>query len=457
MKLAQCSACVALLVLFGTANANAQCCGVVSDAQTYQYQYDVIEKPVSRTTFKKEIETRYREERIRTTKTVWDSVQETVRVPRQVPETSIYQEKHKVLKPVWVTEYRDESYDVTRQVPETSEREERVTVMKPVVEIQNREITETVRKPVQQTFYQDKVHTVQRPVTTYETRMVDKGGYVDKIDVEPGKEYNRLVWKNWERRYDENGNREGCQLPGWYWTKLRSDPKYHVQKVYKPEFVPESVPVTTYKPETFVERVPVSVTTFQEQQITRVEPVEVRKMVPEEHVRKVPVTTFKPVIQRVEKIVPVQVCKMEEQEIVRDVQRTTYKTVFEEQVREKKVPRQVVEERIIQVPYTVERWVPETLSVSASQPIVRRVSLENDGYANGTDLRPQEDATSAPITTFANYPSDSVLPQANVELPRMRNVEKRETVTTPDPEEATEADVNPPQLDKFALPPLTRK
>jgi len=375
-KILRLSCCLCLIVSIST-TALAQDCGIMSENQTYQTQYGTVPAPVEVKTYKKEVETQYRDETVTTYKTVWDTVQQTTRVPRQVPETSIIQEKHKVLKPVWTTEYRDESYEVTRYVPETSQREERVIVSKPVLETEHREITETVRKPVQQTVLQEKRYTVQRPITTFENRTVDKGGYVDSVKVEPGKTYNRLTWQSGGDYLDTATGKNRYRLPGLYWTQLTSDPKYSMEKVYKPNVVTEQVPVATFKPETIVEQVPVNVTTYRDEQITRVEPVQVQRMVQEEVVKTIPVTTYKPVVERIEKIVPVQVYRMEEQEVIREIPRTTYKTVLEDQVQQVKVPRQVKEVRTVQKPIQVERWVPAT-TINSSKQVVKRVPIERE-------------------------------------------------------------------------------
>jgi len=377
MDILRLSFCVCLFCSFSVA-ASTQCCGVVSEGQAYPVQSNVVPASVEVTTHKKEVETQYRDETVTTYKTVWDTVRQPTKVARQVPETSIVEERRKVLKPVWMTEYRDESYEVTRYVPETSEREERVIVSRPVFETEHREITETVHKPVQQTFFQEKRYTVQRPVTTYESRTVDKGGLVDTVKTVPGKTYNRLTWQNGGSYLDPVSGQQRYRLPGLYWTPLTSEPKQTVEKVHKPNFVTEQVPVTTFKPETVIEHVPVNITTYQEQQVTRVEPVQVQRVIQEEVVKKVPVTTYKPIVERIEKIVPVQVYRMEEQEVVREIPRTTYKTVFEEQVREVKVPRQVKEVQVIQKPVQVERWVPVTTTNSAKPVVAERKIIETD-------------------------------------------------------------------------------
>jgi len=371
--------CVCLIFSFSTV-ASAQCCGV-AETPVRQVKYLPVSPPIEVTSYKKEVETQYREEQVTTYKTIWETVPQTTRVARQVPETSVVQEKYRVLKPVWRTEYRDESYEITRYVPETSEREERVIVSRPVLEMEHREITETVRKPVQQTVFQEKRYTVQRPVTTYENRTVDKGGYVDSVKTEPGKTYNRLTWQSGGTHLDPATGQQRYRLPGLYWTPLTGEPKQTVEKVYKPNLVTEQVPVTTFKPETIIEQVPVNITTYQDEQVTRVEPVKVQRVIQEEVVKKIPVTTYKPVVERVEKIVPVQVYRMEEQEVIREIPRTTYKTIFEDQVQEIQVPRQVKETQVVQKPVQVECWVPSTpttTTTQASKPLVRPLSDETE-------------------------------------------------------------------------------
>ena len=396
----------AIVFLVFSGELRAQCCGgVIADTQAYMVQYgSVCCEPAAppAQTYKKVYDIEYREEEVVTYKTEWETSYRTTTVAKQVPETDYYQEKFKLLKPVWTVEYRDESYDVTRYVPETSEREEKYTVSKPVFKIENREILETVRTPIKQTVMQEKRYIVQKPSTTFQTRTVDKGEFVDSIQEEPGKTYNKLTWQNGGSYYDPETGTTKRRLPGLYWTPLTSEPKYHVQKVYKPNFITEQFPVTTYTPETVVEQIPVEITTFQEEQVRKIEPVQIQEMVQEEVVRKIPVITHKPVVERVEKIVPINVCKMQEEEMIREIPRTTYKTVTEEKVVEVKVPRQVREVKKVVKPITIERWVPITsgtpspASIAATKPVVSRLGI--DSGAMGSAL-PQPDRSNQ--TTFA--------------------------------------------------------
>lgn len=410
----------------------AQCCGIVSPAQNYQVEYATVHKPVVLNTYKKEYRTEYQDEEIITYKTVWDTVEQKTTVAKQVPETSYVKETYKVLKPSWETEYRDESYNITRYVEETSFREEKVVVAKPVVEVQNREIVETVKKPVQRTYMQEKRYTVQRPETIFESRTVDRGGYVDSLETVPGKAYSRLTWKRGGTYLDPATGVSQRRLPGFYWTQLHSDPTYKVEKVYKPSWITEQVPVTTYKPETVVEQVPVNITTYEEEKIVRIEPVQVHKMEREEVVKQIPVKTMKPVLQRVEKIVPVQVCRMEEQEVVREVPRTTYKTVLEEQVRYVKVPRRVKEVQIVRKPVRVEQWVPISTTINSSSTISRRLPANEsmESYGDGKILRPREDPGGDDSSTPSTFKDGEKY-----------NAEKPEVIRT----------------DDLAIPPLNEK
>ena len=313
-------------------------------------------------TFRIENETVFRNEEQTRVRQVWeDEIRERrYTALRQVPETTIKQEIYRVLRPVWTTEFRDTSYDVIRTVPETSVREERYTVSRPVWETAEREVWQTVRRPVQETFLQERRHTVNRPVTSFRPEIVDRGEFVNVTTVEPGRTHNRLTWQRGGTFLDAATGAERRQLPGLYWTPMRTDPTFRQERVYQPNLVEQLTPVTTLVPETVIEQIPTTRTTFQEEQVLRREPYQVMRMVQEERVRQIPETRFRQVVERVQQTTPVQVQRIETQEVTRDIPVTSFRTVAEERSEQYtvRVPRveRIVE--TVQRPHIVQRRIP---------------------------------------------------------------------------------------------------
>jgi hypothetical protein len=302
-----CFTAVFVITISGTVHAAAPCCtSVISgNSQTYRLEHSTVTEPVNVTGYKKVTETQYIEEEITTYQTVWETQQRERRytVARSVPETSMEERRYTVSRPVKETEYHDTSYHVTRLVPETTEREEHYLVSKQVYETQEREILETRRVPVQETTMQERTYTVNRPVTTYVEQTVDRGSFVDSVQVKPGKTYTRLAWHRAEY-YDPATGTTRWRLPGFYWTEMEGAPRYEVNKTYQPNYVIQTVPVTNMIQEQRTEQVPVTRTTFREEQIVRTEQVQVPKTVQEEVVRKIPTTTYKQVVEKGERKTP---------------------------------------------------------------------------------------------------------------------------------------------------------
>ncbi|MDR1959613.1 MAG: hypothetical protein LBQ54_11335 [Planctomycetaceae bacterium] len=403
-----------LMVSFGTAAVWGQCCGdaVITTASvpvttgypvTVNYpaaQTSVVGAGIPVTTYKVEYATEYREEEVFSEQLVWDTEirERKITEYKQVPETSVHRETYRVMKPVWVTEYRDTSYDVIKQVPETSVREERHIVNRPVTETLQRDVVQTVLRPVQQTVLQQRQYTVNRPVTTYQTQVVDRGGYVNYTAVEPGKTYNRITWQSGGTYVDPITGVTRSRWPGFYWTPMHSDPKLTQQSVYQPNYVAEQRPVTSLIPETVVEQIPVTQTTYQQEQITRTEPYQVSRIVQEQVVQKVPVTTYRQVVERVPQTTPVQVLKMEAQEVTKDIPTTTYKTVAFERTEpyEVKVPRIVKVSQKVMRPYTVERKIPldsqgNPIIVPEITKIPTPAAISTDDPASQKPAIPSED------------------------------------------------------------------
>jgi hypothetical protein len=370
-----------------------------------------VNEPVQYTSYKRVVETEYREEDVTVNETVWEKELRERRyvVSKQVPETTVRIEKYTERRPVVETEYRDESYDVVKTVPETSEREERSFVTREVPEMQNREIVTVKKMPVEKTVMQEKRYTVNRPITTYKTQTVDRGRYEEAVTANPQKSYTRLAWQPAGEYVDSDGVKYRRLLPGLAWTEMESTPTYSVEKVYKPNLVEETIPVTTSYTEEVSEQVPVLLTTYEEVQEKRIEPVKVLKQVTEEVVRKVPVTTYRNVTERVEKVVPYQVHKFVEEECEREVPVTTYKTVTEERVEtyEVSVPRIVTTTKKVTKPVTVEKVVPVSYTVNQPKTIVNRIPI------SGTEsVVSKVSETATPTRAIKLAPGETLVSQS---------------------------------------------
>ena len=374
-------ALLAAVVSLWALQASAQCCTrvVASTGQEYRLEYTTVSEPVEQTAYKKVVETNYVEEEVTTYETVWETEQRERRytVARTVPETSVRQRRYSVSRPVEETVMKDTSYNVTRLLPETSEKEERFLVSKQVYETQQREVVETRKVPVQETMIQDRLYSVSKPVTTFVEQTVDRGGYVEQVNARPGRTYHRLAWQRAGEYYDPVAGRTRWHLPGFYWTPMEGPARYEVNKIYQPNFVTQTVPVTNFVQEQRLEQIPVTRTTFRDEQVSRIEEVQVPRTVQEEVVRKVPITTYKQVVERVERQTPVKVQRLVTEERVEDVPVTEYKTVMEERVEpyEVKVAKVVPVKRTVRKPITVEKWVPYTYTVERKRVVVNRIPI----------------------------------------------------------------------------------
>ncbi len=368
-------------VAFATYQAAAQpCCTVtVPSGQEYRVEYLTVTEPVEQTAYKRVVETNYVEEEITTYETVWETERRERRytVARQVPETSVRERRYTVTKPVEETVMKDTSYNVTRLVPETTEREERYTVAKQVFETQQREVIETRKVPVQETTLHERAYTVSKPVTTFVEQTVDRGQYVDQVHIKPGKTYHRLAWQRAGEYYDATTGTTRRHWPGFFWTPMQGPERHEVSKVYQPNYVAETVPVTRFEQEQRIERIPVTRTTFQEEKIARIEEVQVPKTVHEEVVRKIPVTTYKQIVERVERQTPVKVQRLVQEDRVEEIPVTTYKTVTEERIEpyDVKVAKVVPVKKVVRKPVTVTKWVPYTYTIEKKRTVVNRIPI----------------------------------------------------------------------------------
>jgi len=355
---------------------------LTAEAQTtYRLEPVKVVDQVPYTSYRKVTETQYVEETITTYETVWETEQRERRytVTRKVPETSFTERKYTVQKPVEEIEYRDTSYNVTRTVPETSEREEKHLVTRQVMETQERKFYETRRIPTQETTLEERVYTVNRPVTNYVDQMVDKGQYVNQVNALPGQSYNRLAWHRANYTDPVTGESK-WRLPGFYLTTMQGPERHEVNRVYQPNYVMQTVPVTSTVQEQRIEQVPVTRTTFQEEQVVRTEQVQVPRTYQEEVVRKIPVTTYKQIVERVEQTTPVTVRRMVTEEVIERVPTTTYKTIVEEKVEpyEVKVAKLVPVTRVVRKPVPVTKWEPYTYTVERQRTEVRRVPITSE-------------------------------------------------------------------------------
>jgi hypothetical protein len=374
---------------------------------TTQYRLErmpVVEQ-IPCTGYKRVVETQYVEETITTYETVWETERRERRytVARQVPETSVTERRITVQRPVETTEYRNTSYDVVRTVPETSEREERHLVSRQVMETQERQVHETRRVPVQETTMEQRVYTVNRPETSYVETVVDRGYHVNQVNTLPGRTYERLAWHR-ANYTDPVTGESRWRIPGFYWTPMQGPPRHEVNRVYQPNYVAETVPVTRTLQEQRIEQVPVTRTTYRDEQVVRTEQVQVPRIIQEEVVRKVPVTTYKQIVERVEQQTPVTVRKMVTEERVEQVPVTTFKTVLEEKVEpyEVRVARVVPITRTVRKPVTTVKWVPYTYTIERQRMDVRRVPLETRILETSTITTPQDTMIGKPTSDPAD-------------------------------------------------------
>ena len=346
---------------------------------TYKVERVPVIEQVPCTGYRKVVETQYVEETITTYETVWETEKRERRytVARQVPETSYTERKYTVQKPVEEIEYRDTSYDVVRTIPQTSEREETHLVTKQVMETEERQVYETRRIPIQETSVEQRVYTVNRPVTNYVETVVDRGQYVNQVNTVPGRNYERLAWQR-ANYVDPVSGEARWRIPGFYWTPMQGPERHEVNKVYQPNYVAQTVPVTSTVQEQRIEQVPVTRTTFKEEQVVRTEQVQVPRTYQEEVVRRIPVTTYKQVVERVEQKTPVTVRRMVTEEVLEEVPVTTYKTIMEEKVEpyEVKVAKVVPVTRTVRKPVTSVKWEPYTYTIERQKMEVRRIPVE---------------------------------------------------------------------------------
>ena len=380
-----------LLTLFTVVGVSAACfvAAESASAQSYRLERVPVVQQIPCTGYKKVVETQYVEEQVTTYETVWETERREKRytVARKVPETSFTERRYTVQKPVEETEYRDTSYNITRTVPETSEREEKYLVARQVMETQERQVYETRRVPIQETSMQERVYTVNRPVTSLVEHIADRGQYVNQTASLPGRSYERLAWHR-ANYIDPVTGESKWRIPGFYWTTMQGPVQYETYRVYQPNYVRETVPVTSTVQEQRIEQVPVTRTTFQEEQIVRTEQVQVPRIVQEEVVRKVPVTTYKQVVERVEQQTPVTVRRMVPEERVEQIPVTTYKTILEEKVEpyEVKVAKMVPVTRTVRKPVTVTKWEPYSYTMERQKMEVRRIPLETNCAPQGTPI-----------------------------------------------------------------------
>lgn len=353
--------------------------GIASAQTTYRLERVPVVEEIQCTGYKKVLETQFAEETVTAYETVWETEQKERRytVARKVPETSFTERRYTVQKPFEETVIKDTSYDFVRTVPETSMREERYFVSKQVMDIQERQVYETRRVPEQETTIENRTYTVNRPVTNYVETVVDRGKYVSQVNTLPGQTYSRLAWHR-ANYVDPVSGESKWRVPGFYWTDMQGPTRYEANRVYQPNYVAQTVPVTSTVQEQRVEQVPVTRTTYRDEQVVRTEQVQVPRTVLEEVVRQVPVTTYKQITERVERQTPVTVRRMVPEEIVEQVPVTSYKTVLENVVEpyEVRVAKVVPVTRTVQKPITTVKWVPYTYTMERQRMEVRRIPVE---------------------------------------------------------------------------------
>jgi hypothetical protein len=189
---------------------------------------------------------------------------------------------------------------------------------------------------------------------------------------------------------------------------MQGPDRHEVNRVYHPNLVAETVPVTRTVQEQRMEEVPVTRTTFREEQVVRTEQVQVPRVIQEERVRRVPVTTYRQIVERVEQQTPVVVRRMVEEEVVEQIPVTTYRTVMEERVEpyEVRVARVVPVTRTVQKPVTTVRWEPYTYTMERQRTEVRRIPIQTSLPSGSTIRTPVLSIPPADTPPLVGKPSD---------------------------------------------------
>lgn len=415
------------LALLGGSVASAQyttvCRTIYEPEQVTAYRLveetQLLERDV--TVMKPVYETEYRERRYR--------------VAKPVVETQMREERRIVLKPYFEEREEDRSYYRTRYVAETQMREERRVVQKPVMETSEREERIVVRRPVTETVMQERSYTCYEPVTTCRPEVVDRGSYVDQVQLTPGATRNRLQWLPRTVYNDPVTGLALRQRAGFYWVPQQAPPTTSVARVYVPNLQTEMRPTTTLEPRTVTQKVPVQVTRYEDEVQVRKVPVQVCRMVSEEQMRQVRVTVQKPVREKVENIVKIRVCKYREEEIVKQTPVTVQRVEYEDRV--ERIPvrtcKMVAETRTVRVPRTVCRYEPYTYTRMVAKQVLMRVPVDPCG------------ACPAPQTSYY-YPGERVEVEGWAPTP----AEPRESDDAP-------SDNTPSDEDPTGKPTLTQK
>ena len=290
------------------------------------------------------------------------------------------EERYTVLKPVYETEYREETIQRTHYVTETQMREERRTVMKPVLETSTREERRTVMRPVTETQLSRRMLHADAPGHDHDALSVST-----RAATSIRRATNLVPCRT---------DCAGCLAP-----RTRTPTRglirrsavacigcpsngpgvYSVQRVYVPNYVTQVIPQTTYVPETVARKVPVEVTRYEPVEEVRQVPVSAYRMEQEEQRRLVPVTVQRPVVENVVRKVPVQKVRWEQQEVVRKVPVTSLRYVEEQRTEEVpvKVQKWVAEQRTEQVRRQVSRWVAEETVQRVPRTVVLRVPIDD--------------------------------------------------------------------------------
>ncbi|MEZ6136825.1 MAG: hypothetical protein R3C53_18165 [Pirellulaceae bacterium] len=290
-------------------------------------------------------------------------------VSKPVVETSTVEERYTVLKPVTRREWVDQSYDETTYVTETAEREETHTSYRPVTETQYQTQNYIVQRPVTETQYQTQQHLTYKPVTTYQTAVVDQGGYVAQQFYQPGD--TRYGLRFLPGGYSAGPYGAAYRRGGLGWVPYTSQGNTYAQLQYQPNPVAVAVPQTTLMPEVQQTQVPVQVTRMQQEVVQQQIPVNITRMQPVQEVRKVPYAVQKPVTRHIDRKVPVDRVEWVEQEMVRPktIERTSYKLETVEQ----EVPVQYYETQAVTTKVRVKRQVPRYEAYEVRRLVPRTV------------------------------------------------------------------------------------
>jgi hypothetical protein len=210
---------------------------------------------------------------------------------------------------------------------------------------------------------------------------------------------------------------------GYHWVPTQQAGVYTTQRSYVPNVVAQQVPQTQMVAKVVTTQVPIQVTRYEDAVETRRIPIQTVRYEEEVHERQIPVTVQKPVVERIVEKVPIRTCKMVEEVIEERIPVTVQRIEYEEREEQVdvKVCKMVTENRILQEPRTVAKWVAVEQTRLTPRTVAMRVPVDGCGQVIESYYYPE----SRPSTTTRRVIVD----------PEPRRVESKKTIVE-EPKEA---------------------